>query len=234
MNIYALNMTCSRDAALSELMQQTLITHGQPYIKYIRSITTGGRDYTNYTNGAGWGPSMMKLSAMDQLIKDTDPEDDDFILSVDSDVVFCGPEIFTSISPEFGIIGVQHKPPFMTEYGLWGHMSGALIFIRADIARKMCDMSDDELRRIRFEEFKKHVMTENEDVVLSYLAMVCGARSLDIGGKGFSGLNFEEELKTGELKSYYHLNYSPTEFLGEPVTGKWDLPGVLQMKRLTL
>lgn len=234
MNIFAFNFTCSRDQALADLMQQTLITHGQPHIKYIRSITTGGRDYTNYGNGAGWSASMMKLSAMDQLIKDSNPDDDDFILSVDSDVVFCGPEVFTAISPEFGIIGVQHKPPFKTERGMWGHMSGALIFIRADIAKKMCELSDEELHRIRFEEFKKHVMTENEDVVLSYLALVCGARSLDIGEMGFSGLNFEAELESGELGSYYHLNYSPTMFLGEPVTGKWDVPSVLQKKRITL
>lgn len=234
MNIFALNLTCARDLALSELMQNTLMNHGQPYIKFIRSITTGGRDFPTYGNGAGWPASMMKLSAMDQLIKDEDPEDDDFILSVDSDVVFCGPEVFEAIDLEYGIIGVVHKPPFMTEYGLWGHCSGALIFIRGDIARKMCDLTDDELNRIRYEEFKKHVITENEDVVLSYLAMVCGAKVLDIGGKGFSGLNFEEELKNGELKSYYHLNYSPTTFLGMEVSGKWDLPHVLNEKRLTL
>lgn len=232
--IYAFNFTCSRDLALSELMQNTLLTHGQPHIKYIRSITTGGRDFTNYGNGSGWAASMMKLSAMDQLIKDTQPEDDDFILSVDSDVVFCGSELFEAVTPEYGIIGVQHKPPFMTEYGPWGHMSGALIFIRGDIAKKMCELTDDELNRIRFEEFKKHVMTENEDVVLSYLAMVCGANHLDIGGMGFTGLNFEEELKTGELKSYYHLNYCPTSFLEMEISGKWDIPLVLNEKRITL
>lgn len=231
--IYAFNFTCARDLALSELMQETLIKYGQPYITYIRSITTGGRDYPTYGNGAGWPASMMKLSAMDQLIKDTEPEDDDFILSVDSDVVFCGSELFDVVTPEHSIIGVVHKPPFMTEYGPWGHCSGALIFIRADIARKMCALSDEELNRIRYEEFKKHVMTENEDVVLSYLAMVCGAEAYDIDGK-FSGLNFEEEIKNDGLKSYYHLNYSPTEFLGMAVSGKWDIPHVLEAKGITL
>lgn len=234
MNIYALNLTCQRDLALAELMQQTLITHGQPYIKSIRSITTGGRDFTKYGNGASWESSMMKLSALDRFVQDVQPNDDDFILSVDSDVVFCGSEVFTAVNPKYGIIGIQHKPPFITEYGLWGHCSGALIFIRADIARKMCEIPDEELRRIRYDEFKKHVITENEDVVLSYLAMVCGAKAYDIGDKGFSGLNFEEELRTGELKSYYHLNYTPTEFLGMKVSGKWDIPHVLEANRLTL
>lgn len=231
--IYAFNFTCARDLALSELMRETLLTHGQPYIKYIRSITTGGRDFPTYGNGAGWAPSMMKLSALDQLLKDTEPEDDDFILSVDSDVVFCGSEVFQTVNPKYGIIGVQHHPFFQTELGPWGHMSGALIFIRADIARAMCEFTDDELNRIRYEEFKKHVITENEDVVLSYLAAKCGAVPLDIGGK-YTGLNFEEELKTGNLGSYYHLNYCPTEFLGEKISGKWDIPHVLNLKRLTV
>jgi hypothetical protein len=231
--IYAFNFTCARDLALAELMQDTLVTHGQPHIKYIRSITTGGRDFPTYYNGAGWQASMMKLSGMDQLIKDTNPEDEDFILSVDSDVVFCSPKVFESVNPAYGIIGVQHKPFYKTELGMWGHMSGALIFIRADIARKMCDLTDDELNRIRFEEFKKHVITENEDVVLSYLATKCGAKPLDIDGK-YTGLNFEEELKTGNLGSYYHLNYCPTSFLGMDVSGKWDLPHVLNEKRITL
>lgn len=233
MNIFALNLTCERDLALSKLMQDTLVTHGQPHIKYIRSITTGGRDFPDYGNGAGWKASMMKLSAMDQLIKDTDPDDDDFILSVDSDVVFCGPEVFECVNQKYGIIGVQHHPFFETELGPWGHMSGALIFIRGDIARAMCALSDEELNRIRFEEFKKHVITENEDVVLSYLAAKCGAIPLDIGGK-YTGLNFEEELKTGNLGSYYHLNYCPTEFLGMKVSGKWDIALVLEAKRITL
>src|SRR5687768_15021959 len=137
MNIYALNLTCQRDAALAELMRDTLTTHGQPYIKYIRSITTGGRDYSTYGNGASWQSSMMKLSALDQLLKDTEPDDDDFILSVDSDVVFCSSELFEAVNPLYGIIGVVHRPPFKTELGMWGHCSGALIFIRADIARAM-------------------------------------------------------------------------------------------------
>lgn len=234
MNIFAFNFTCARDLALSELMCQTLVTHGQPHIKQIRSITTGGRDYTNYGNGAGWPSSMMKLSAMDQLIRDYQPDDNDFILSVDSDVVFCGNEVFETLDPKYGIIGVQHRPPFMTKYGPWGHMSGALIFIRGDIAKDMCELTDEQLNYIRFEEFKKFIITENEDVVLSYLAMVCGAKPLDIGQMGLTGLNFEAELISGELKSYYHLNYCPTEFLGEPVSGKWDLPSVIHKKKLTL
>lgn len=176
---------------------------------------------------------MMKLSAMDQLIQDTNPEDDDFILSVDSDVVFCNPDLFEVIDPKYGIIGVVHKPPYETKFGKWGHCSGALIFIRADIARKMCEMSDNDLNRVRFEHFKPYVIVENEDVVLSYLAMMNGAEPLDLPSNLSSG-NFEEELRTGDLKSYYHLNYNPGTFLGEKCPYKWDIPAILEKNRLTL
>src|SRR5688572_20828238 len=120
---------------------------------------------------------------MDQLIKDMDPADDDFILSVVFEVCFGGLKLFEVVIQDYGIIGVQHHPLFKTELGMWGHCSGALIFIRADIVRAMCDFTDDELNRIRHEEFKKYTITENEDVVLSYLAAKCGAVPLDIGGK---------------------------------------------------
>jgi len=84
------------------------------------------------------------------------------------------------------------------------------------------------------EEFKGHTIVENEDVVLSYLAMLaCGAKPNDLPGTLSSG-NFEEELITGDLKSYYHLNYSPTTFLGEPVSGKWDIPLVIKLKGIDL
>lgn len=233
MNIFAINLTCPRDAALSELMRQTLIKYGQPYISQIRSIVTGGRELPKYGNGAGWNASMMKLSAIAQMLNDYQVEDDDFILSVDSDVVFTGSDLFDVVSPEYGIIGVQHKPPYTTKHGPWGHMSGALIFIRGDIARAMCALTDIDLNAIRYQEFKPFIIVENEDVVLSYLAMVCGAVPLDLPGALSSG-NFEQEVKTRDLRSYYHLNYMPTHFLGTPVTGKWDIPHVIKMQNVEL
>lgn len=233
MNIFAINLTCPRDAALSELMRTTLIKYGQPYISQIRSIITGGRDLPRYGNGAGWQASMMKLSAIDQMLRDYEVQDDDFILSVDSDVVFGGSDLFDVVSAEYGIIGTQHKPPYVTKHGPWGHMSGALIFIRGDVARAMCALTDIDLNAIRYQEFKPFVIVENEDVVLSYLAMVCGAKAMDLPGTLSSG-NFEEEVRTKQLRSYYHLNYLPTQFLEVPVTGKWDIPHVLRMKNIEL
>ena len=230
MNIFALNFTCARDEQLADLMSETLLKYSIPYIKQIRSINT---DDTKWGNGAGWGASMMKLAAIDQMLRDYVIHDDDFILSVDSDVVFCTRDVFEVVNPDYGIWGVQHKPPYDTKYGKFGHMSGALIFLRGDIAKMMVQFSDNELHRIRMEEFKGYVIVENEDVVLSYLAMVCGAKPMDLPGWLSSG-NFEEELLTGDLKSYYHLNYCPTTFLDEPVTGKWDIPSVIRSKDIDL
>jgi hypothetical protein len=211
-------------------MVDTLVKYGVPYIKQIRVVDT--KDMA-YGNGAAWGPSMLKLGAVHQMLKDYDIQDNDFILSVDSDVVFCTPDLFSVIDDQYGIIGVQHKPPYETKYGPFGHMSGALIFLRGDIAKLMCAISEGELNRIRMEEFKGYVIVENEDVVLSYLAMICGAKPFDLPGWLSSG-NFEEDIVAGTLRSYYHLNYCPTVFLGEPVTGKWDLALVLQSKGIEL
>lgn len=228
--IYALSFSCTRDQHLSELMVDTLVKYGIPNIKQIRIVDTEGM---NYGNGASWGPSMMKLGAVGQMLKDYDIADNDFILSVDSDVVFCTPDLFSAIDDQYGIIGVQHKPPYNTKYGPFGHMSGSLIFLRGDIARLMCAIHDDELNRIRMEEFKGYVIVENEDVVLSYLAMICGAKPFDLPGWLSSG-NFEEDIVAGTLRSYYHLNYCPTTFLGEEVSGKWSIPLVLEKKNIEL
>lgn len=234
MRIFALNMTCNRDYALAELMRTTLLKYGVPYITQIRSVMTGKNELANYGNGANWQSSMLKLDQVRKMLEDYPIEDHDYILSVDSDVVFTSDEVFHFVGENgAGILGTQHKPPYMTEYGLFGHMSGALIFIRGDIARQMCAIPEGELTRIRFEEFKKHVITENEDVVLSYLANVCGADAVDLPGYLSSG-DFEEEIQTGDLKSYYHLNYSPQNFLGMHVTSKWDLPQVLKVKGIVL
>ena len=233
MRIFAINMTCERDSELTTLMQDTLMKHGAPLIKGIRSINTGGREYPRYGNGAGWHSSMNKLSAIAQYIEDVQIKDDDFLLSVDSDVVFTSPEVFEHVNTEFGIIGTMHQQPYPTKFGPWGHMSGALIFMRGDIVKAMCDIEDSELERIRFDEFKKFVIVENEDVVLSYLAKTCGAVPYDLPGSLSSG-NFEHEVEHGDLKSYYHLNYSPTMFLGEVVTGKWDIPRAIRNKGIAL
>lgn len=250
--IYAFNFLCERDQALSELMQETLIKYGAPNIAMIRPTMTGVRKYTNYKNGAGWEASMMKLEELSYIVDNFELNDDDFILSVDSDVVFCSSEVFKYINPAYGIIGILGQQPWNTMHGKWAHMSGCLIFIRADIARKMSELSDDTLNYIRNYEFKPFMITENEDVVLSYLANKCRAEAFDLGTvHNLTSGDFEGDLTchwvwngsemkniNGErsfMKSFYHLNYNPETFLGEKVDGaKWLIPNVLKLKGIEL
>ena len=251
--IYAFNYSCDRDLELSNLMVRTLYKHC-PDVKELVVINTDHHEeYKGYGNGAGWQASMLKLNRLRQF----NPADDDFVLSVDSDVVFTSPEVFKYVSKEAwregndpGIIGIKHRPEFNTKLGKWSHMSGALIFIRGDIAKKMGTLSQDELNYIRFQCLKPFNLTENEDVVLSYLASYVGARQFDLGAvdPGLSSGDFESDIDHfhyyndeylndigwSRLKSFYHLNYCPTQFLGEAVAGKWDIPGVLKMKGIEL
>lgn len=224
--IHAFNFTCDRDTELSNLMVHTLWKHCDQLAELKVFNTDHNPLYKGYGNGAGWEASMMKLAAL----RNFSPADNDFILSVDSDVVFCNPEVFTMLDTNYGIIGRRHTKPFPTRLGLWGHMGGSLIFIRGDVARLITALPDEELNNIRYDHFKKYKLTENEDMVLSYLCAYVGAVHLALPNSITSG-DFEPDIQQGKtMKSFYHLNYCPTSFLGEPVTGKWDIPRVLKAK----
>lgn len=242
--IYAFNFTCNRDLELSILMMNTFAKHC-PSGSISITNTDATEAYKGYGNGAGWPQSMMKLKALSDVVKTKNVQDNDFVLSVDSDVVFTSPEVFKYVNPEYGIIGIKHHPEFNTHFSKWSHMSGALIFIRGDIAKTMISLSEETLNNIRMKHFKGFNLTENEDVVLSYLASYTGAKQFDLGGHGLSSGDFESDAKeaytlngsAGRIygfKSFYHLNYCPTQFLGEPVTGKWMIPSILKQKGIEL
>lgn len=260
--IQAFCFTCHRDLELCELMVKTFTKHC-PYGEISVTNTDTSEHHKGYGNGAGYPQAMMKLKALSDVAKTKNIQDDDFILSVDSDVVFCNSEVFKYVDPAYGIIGTRHKPPFHTHFGDWGHMSGALIFIRGDIAKKMAGLSEAELNTVRSHHFKPYNLTENEDVVLSYLVRYVGCESyFDLGPVlGLSSGDFESDVNPfkknpceTELcscqyethkgfkcfaphvhrKSFYHLNYCPTMFLGDQVSGKWDIPKVLKQKGIEL
>jgi hypothetical protein len=249
--IHAFNFTCNRDMELAILMGETLKKHCPGVsLSYTNTDTTPA--YKDYGNGSGWEASMMKLKALRDIVKTHRIQDTDFVLSVDSDVVFCTPEVFEYVKPEYGLIGIQHQQFYPTRFGAWGHMSGALIFFRGDVAKKMAELSEQELNIVRFNHFKPFNMTENEDVVLSYLAKFvvsphsggtndfCLPGSLSSGdfeGDVYEYHYYNEEYQNdigSKLHSFYHLNYCPTQFLGEPVDGKWSIPKVLKQKGIGL
>jgi len=239
MNIHALNLTCDRDNDLSTLMTQALYRYCDNLKTLVVINTDHNKNFIGYENGAGWKATMMKLKEMRKF----KVEDNDFVLSVDSDVVFCSKDVFLQLDLNYGIIGIKHKPEYHTHFGSWSHMSGCLIFLRGDIFKKICLLSEDELNNIRYQHFKAYAITENEDVILSYLAKYVGAEYKELPSFLTSG-NFESDLdfnqatgrrfSTDKLRSFYHLNYCPTSFLTEPVTGKWDIPKVLELKGVAL
>lgn len=248
MKIYAVNLTCARDQDLEDLMARTLAKHC-PECEVLLSLNT---DDTPYGNGAGWQASMMKLDALRSLLKENNVKDTDYVLSVDSDVVFTSQELFKVVNQNngCGIIGIKHRPEYSTRIGKWSHMSGALIFLRGGIARLMTSLDEETLNSIRFNHFKPYNLTENEDVVLSYLANYVGVNYyFDLGTvpglssgdfesdvRDYRGMDYIENVLQGKQfpRSFYHLNYCPTQFLGEPVTGKWDIPRILEQKGIEL
>lgn len=231
--IFAFNFTHGPDQALSDLMCSTLSKYAAPRLGLIRVVQTGGRQYTAYENGAGWNASMMKLNELSYICESYNVRPDDYILSVDSDVIFTSSQVFDYVDGTHGIIGVKHQQPYNTHLGLFGHMSGALIFIRGDVAHRMAALSDDDLGKIRQEHFRNFRITENEDVVLSYLAKLCGATELPLPSEVTSG-NFENDFNENSLRSFYHLNYNPEKLFGLECGKKQNIPKILELKGIEL
>ncbi len=174
----------------------------------------------------------MKLKALCDLLSKNDVKDDDYILSVDSDVVFCSSEVFTYIHT-YGIIGIENGGPVTNTFlGHMRHCSGASIYLRGDIAKKMCKISADELGTVR-QQFKMYTLAENEDIVLSYLAKKVGATHFPLPNRLCEG-DLDHDYHNGTLSSFYHLNFGYRTFMGVPNTGKWDVPQVLSDKGIEL
>ncbi len=230
--IYAFSFTCNRDESLSQMMREGLERNCSELKDLFVINTDQVERFNEYGNGSGWPAAMMKVDRLVAIINGFDVQDDDYILSVDSDVVFTSPEVFTHIHGA-DIIGVQHDKTYPTRFGAWAHMSGALIFIKGSAAKAIAKLKEAELNTIRFDHFKPFDMTENEDVVLSYLVRYVNGNSRKLPNDLSSG-DFESDLLDGKLRAFYHLNYMPEQFLGEPVTGKWMIPGVINKRGIKL
>ena len=182
-------------------------------------------DYTTWGNGSGWEASMYKV----QILRQFEIEENDFLVCIDSDVLFFTPEVFKFVNETDGeVIGIKNEITVPTLQGDLNHIGGCLTFIRGNILKKINALTDEQLFHVR-NEFKAVVLCENEDVVISYLAARVGAKIVGLPEYLWSG-GIEQDLRNGCPKSFYHVNYSPTEFLGELVTGKWDIPKVLTQK----
>jgi hypothetical protein len=151
---------------------------------------------------------------------------------VDSDVIFATPEIFdyvNGLNYSVGIAGMMQEGGLADcKLGKLHHMSGCLIFIRGYIVKQIAQLSKETLDSIR-NDFKAYNITENEDIVLSYLAQYVGAHSENIPHRFRNG-DLQQDMISGDLRSCYHLNYQgKINFLGEEVF-KWEIPNVLRKK----
>lgn len=227
--IYALNICGQRDIALRDLMIETANKHCSNI--QIQSLNL---DEKGWGNGAGFEASMLKVDAIRNLWNEKTIFEYDWILSVDSDVVFANSEIFdyvNGLNYAVGITGMMQDGELADcKLGKLHHMSGCLIFLRGYVVKQIAQLSKETLDSIR-DDFKAYNITENEDVVLSYLAQYVGAHHENIPHRFRNG-DFQKDILSGDMKSCYHLNYQGKfEFLGEEVF-KWEIPNVLRQKGL--
>lgn len=242
--IHALNFTGARDFAMRDLMMVTLKKY---CTEHFGSFTSKDMDLVNdkaWGNGAGWEASMLKIDGVRELLEKQDVADADWLYSVDSDVVFCNSALFDYVNSNFtdykGITGIHQGGQLaQCAMGDLHNFSGCSIFIRGWVAKKIAAMTEEHLKDVR-SAFKQYVITENEDVVLSYLAQMHGAAHHPLPSRLYnSDLGFEVDIQHNDLKPFYHLNYHAEwfkegKFLGEPVSGKWDIPRVLALKGIEL
>ena len=205
--IYPYTISCYRDAGLYEQLCNSIPFYSEPYVMF---------DVAGYENGSGWEASMIKVRGLQHF---NFINDDDYVMSVDSDVLFT-----REYTPKnVGIQGIESKEPFPDGFK---HFSGCCMFLRGDVVKKINKLKDADFIELR-EHLKKHNIIENEDVILSYLADLVDAERIAVdllcdNSKAF----FEGKETTGNI---IHFNLEGiTEYLGYPVTGKWDIHNAIK------
>ena len=127
----------------------------------------------------GWEASMLKLDALRNICKYVD--DYDWVLSVDSDVVFCNSQVFDWVNVvgsfrlnNYGILGIHQVGPLAKcHLGELHNMSGCSIYLRGGIAKRIANLTSEELVSVRaIPGLRTH--RKMRDIVISYLAQTCG------------------------------------------------------------
>jgi hypothetical protein len=217
---YCLNFTGHRDLLLSKTMEAMFRQHSVLRVQMFKRIWC--EDYGVWGNGAGWEASLHKV----QILRRFEIEENDFLVCIDSDVLFFTSEVTKFVNESDGeFLGIQNVITVNTLQGDLNHMGGCLTFIKGNILKKINTFTDEQLFHVR-NEFKAVDLCENEDVVISYLAQRVGAKFVELPTYLWSG-GIEQDLRNRCPKSFYHVNYAPTEFLGEPCDNKWNIPKVL-------
>jgi hypothetical protein len=177
-------------------------------------------------NGGHWQGGLMKIKTLRSLYLYGHFNDDDYVLSVDSDVIFTSSRIFDELNGS-AIAGLMQSTdlPITQRFGPWSHVSGACMFIRGDIARQIGELPLATLQSIN-EEFGRDNLATNEDIVLSYVANYLGVKSLKLNHH--VAHDYDSFFRGNPVNgSFFHFNMGPCNFMGVPVTGKWDIPRAL-------
>lgn len=255
MKIFPLTFGCPRDAELLVMLVESLKALKDDRISH-HFVALGATDWPGdglladslmqrlnalgcrflirpqgWGNGCHWSGGVMKVAAIREVIKQADVSDDDYILGVDSDVLFTSNRIFDDLEGA-GLAGPMqlHNPPTTSRFGSWSHVSGCCMLIRGDIAKKIAELPDVAYQHIN-EEFRRDNLATNEDVLVSYLACYVGAIQRPLNHHVEQNLDdyFRRNKPNG---SFFHFNMPAGIFLGIQVTGKWDIPKTLRQLNL--
>lgn len=235
--IIPFTFSCDRDLELFKFMHETI----QPYINSTQYVYFEDQKELNlsnvvclqrepgYGNGGYWQGAFLKFKALREIVSLTNPADDDYVLSADSDTAYTSGLIFEPLSR--GLCGVQNSTTIKTKIGEFAHMSGAAIFIRGDAAKKIAQLTDLIVNSMQ-RDFVEYGIAQCEDILLSYLAIYCGADTQDLmkylhqeDPQDYYAGRISDSMKQ---KSLFHFNYFPTTFLGQNISGKWDIPQAIK------
>lgn len=236
---------CERDIDLCELMLRTrnkyLISPHYFFVenKDAELFAERFKNYQNaaiiirpdgFGNGGGWNGAMIKLGGI-KLMAEMEP-DADYLMYCDSDIMFLNGKIFEALD-NVGMQGLKHEPLYDTKHGLWSHFSGGCHFINRRYAKKLRGLHDSELNTIKAE-MNDYNLSFNEDLVTSYIITnYFGGSAKSLPNNLIYCGDIEGEVQKQESENcIVHLTWGNSTFLGEPISGKWDIPRVLKQKGL--
>lgn len=189
-----------------------------------------GHGYTPFPH---WRHAMVKNEAYRVMLDTPGMKDDDYMVDVDSDVVFMNDKIFNELG-ECDFMGMPHSETIFSRRfaSRWTWVSGCAMFFRVGALRKMLAIQGDALQEIRVETVKLG-LAHVHDVVSSYLIRCVTDRIKHL--HGVISPDPEGSLLRGTPEtSLVHLMGQWRAFGGIPVKSKDEIPSALQQLGVTL
>lgn len=253
--IYAITFTWEKGQALSWLSNKYIHKFGIKHIIYFDEgqkiddwimadlLKNGVKiEYKNDYHGGhlGYPDAMKKIAAYKKAAADFNIGDNDWLIDMDDDTIIATPKLFDLLTNNNSLIGIKHEPEFETEIGMFGHMSGACVAMRGEYLNKICGMPAEWWVDLQ-KEFRRQVLCEMWDVVVSYAMEKVGAKGVNMTKtlRCFTGANpelwdkLEGYFNKEDNADFFHLNETLTTFMGEPcLNSRYDIPQILKTKQL--